>query len=207
MIICIEGCIGVGKTTLAKKLAAQLGGHSVLEEFENNPFLKDFYAAPDTFAFHVQSTFLCLQSKQFLKAAALQKETNVFADFHPIKSRVFSDIVIKDAAEYAIIQKIYHQLFAAVEEKILIVYLKAQTAVILDRIKQRNDPFTNAISATYIQSVIDTYELYFRNYKFPLVTIDTNALDFENNEADWQQVKHQITVKMKELENIRLNNQ
>jgi len=193
MIICIEGCIGVGKTTLAKKLAAQLGGHTVLEEFENNPFLKDFYGEPDTFAFHVQATFLCLQSKQFLKAAALAKEKNVFADFHPIKSRVFSDIVIKDAAEYAIIQKIYQQLFAAAEEKILIVYLKATTEVVLNRIKQRNDPFAGAISAKYIQSVINTYELYFRNYKFPLVTIDTNTLDFENNEADWQQVKHQIT--------------
>ena len=199
MIICTEGCIGVGKTTLTKKLAAEFGGHSIFEEFENNPFLKDFYANQDSFAFHMQSTFLFLQSKQFLKAAALEQGRNVFVDFHPVKSKIFSDIVIKDAAEYDLIQKIYNQLFGAAEEKILIVYLKAEADVILNRIKRRNDPFADAISAAYIENIINTYEHHFAQYKSPFITIDTNAMDFENSDADWQLVKQQIADKINEL--------
>ena len=199
MIVCIEGCIGVGKTTLTKKLAAALGGHSIFEEFENNPFLKDFYANQDSFAFHMQSTFLFLQSKQFLKAAAFEKGNNVFVDFHPVKSKVFSNIVIKDAAEFEIIQNIYHQLFAGVEEKVLIVYLKANSDVILNRIKQRNDPFAEDISPSYIESVINSYNHFFEHYTFPLIAIDTNILDFEKNESDWQLVKQQVIDKMDEI--------
>lgn len=199
MIVCIEGCIGVGKTSLTKKLAEELGGQPIFEEFENNPFLKDFYDNPDVFAFHVQSTFLCLQSKQFLKAAALEKDTIVVADFHPVKSKVFSDIVIKDKTEYDIIQKMYDRLFAAVEEKILIVYLKVSPEVVLKRIHQRNDVFTTAIPKAYIENLVNTYKLYFDRYRFPLITIDTDELDFVNNNADWLFVKEQVVSKLKEM--------
>ena len=192
MIVCIEGCIGVGKTSLVKKLASEMDGHSIFEEFENNPFLKEFYHDPDQFAFHVQATFLFLQSKQFLKALAFEDGKNVFADFHPVKSKIFSDIVIKNIADYGIIRQIYDRLFADVEEKVLIVYLKANTEVILNRIRQRKDPFAAAISAAYIEKIINTYNSYFENYTFPFITIDTNELDFEKNDADWRFVQQQV---------------
>jgi len=199
MIVCIEGCIGVGKTTLTQKLMAALEGYGIFEEFENNPFLKDFYANQDNLAFHMQSTFLFLQSRQFLKATAMGVGKNVFVDFHPVKSKVFSSIVIKDAAELEIIKMIYRQLFAATEETTMIVYLKATAEVILNRIKQRNDPFAKDISVAYIKNVIAAYDAHFASYKFPFITIDTNAIDFEKNDADWQWVKQQIVTAMNEM--------
>ncbi len=200
MIVCIEGCIGVGKTSLTKKLSGELDGHGIYEEFENNPFLKDFYNNPDLFAFHVQTTFLCLQSKQFLKAAALEKEKIVFADFHPIKSKIFSDIVIKNETEYVIIQKIYDRLFAALGEKVLIVYLKGSPKGVLKKIKKRNDVFTAEIPRNYIENIINTYNLYFDQYDYPLITIDTDELDFVQNNDDWLFVKKQITDRLNEMD-------
>ncbi|MEI9954861.1 MAG: deoxynucleoside kinase [Ferruginibacter sp.] len=192
MIVCIEGCIGVGKTTLTKKLTEAFGGQSIFEEFENNPFLKDFYNTPDVFGFHVQSTFLCLQSKQFLKAEELAKSGNVFLDFHPIKSKIFSDIIVKDKTAYTIIHQIYGHLFETIEPEILIIYLHASAAVIMNRIKQRADEFTTGISLKYIEEVIDNYDAYFKKYKHPLISIDTNAMDFEKNSADWLLIKEKV---------------
>lgn len=198
MIICIEGCIGVGKTSLTKKLSAALGGESIYEEFENNPFLKDFYENPDQFGFHVQSTFLFLQSKQFMNATELAKKNNVFADFHPVKSKIFSSIVIKNKTEQDIIQKIYDRLFSNLDSKTLIVYLQASPEIILERIKLRGDKFTSGISRDYIESVTKSYESFFENYKNPMISIDTNNLDFEKNNNNWLLIKKIIEDKMKD---------
>jgi deoxyguanosine kinase len=196
MIVCIEGSIGVGKTTLAKMLTAEFGGQSIFEEYENNPFLKDFYNNPDVFAFHVQTTFLCLQSKQFLKAAELAKSGNVFLDFHPIKSKVFSNIVIKDATDFELILKMYDRFFAAIEPEILIIYLHAEPGVIMNRIRQRNDAFTTNIPFNYIKDLVANYSNYFAKYEHPFISIDTTQIDFEKNEADWQFVKQLVIEAM-----------
>ncbi len=201
MIISIEGCIGVGKTSLTKKLSAALGGEGIYEEFENNPFLKDFYGNPDQFGFHVQSTFLFLQSKQFMKATELAIENNVFSDFHPVKSKIFSRIVIKNKTEHDIIQKIYDRLFSDLDSKTLIVYLQASPEIILERIKLRGDKFTSDISGEYIESLINNYESFFENYKNPMISIDTNDLDFEKNNNDWLVIKKIIEDKMAGIRN------
>ena len=192
MIVCIEGCIGVGKTTLTKMLAESLGGESIFEEYENNPFLKDFYASPSVFGFHVQSTFLNLQSKQFLKAEELAKKGNVFLDFHPIKSKIFSDLIALNKTAFTIIHKIYEHLFAGIEPEILIIYLHASPAVIMNRIQQRADEFTTGISLKYIEDLINQYDAYFEKYKYPLISIDTTLMDFEKNNADWLSIKEQV---------------
>ena len=201
MIVCIEGSIGVGKTSLTKRLAEELGGHDIYEEYENNPFLKDFYDHPDGFAFHVQATFLCLQSRQFLRAIEMEKEKVVVADFHPVKSKVFSDIVVKNKTDHEIIQKIYEKFFSAIEQKILVVYLKVTPETVMKRIAKRNDNFTATISKDYIENLINTYNRYFDDYQFPHLVIDTDHLDFVQNENDWLFVKEQIINKMKELDN------
>ena len=198
MMICIEGCIGIGKTTLAQKLSVDPGGYGIFEEYDNNPFLKDFYDNPDLFAFHVQTTFLCLQSKQFLKASSLAASNNVFVDFHPIKSQIFSGIVIKNKTEYDIIQRIYDRLFSSTGIKMLMVYLHAKPEIIFERIRLRNDRFTPGISFPYIEQIVERYNLYFEKYKDPVLSIDMNNLDFVNSNDDWLFVKQLITDKMKD---------
>src|SRR5713226_7231068 len=131
MLMSIEGCIGVGKSTLAMFCSQLLACQTVYEDVAKNPFLEDFYFAQDksTFAKHVQYTFLFLQERQLRQAMPLsQRGKLVVCDFHPFKSLVFSKVVLP-AREQEVFAALYASL--CIPQPDLVVYLKADEHTIL----------------------------------------------------------------------------
>ncbi len=184
--IAIEGVIGVGKTTLARPLAPYFEQTTVLlEVFEENPFLADFYQDRGRFAFQTQIFFLLSRYHQQHEAvpSALQKGT-LIADYTFAKDELFAWLNLKDD-ELAM----YGRVHAALGEKIpkpnLIVYLRANHDVLMNRIAQRDRPYERNMDPDYIRQLAAAYENWLVNlHDIPVLTIDVNELNFLEKEAD-----------------------
>ena len=182
MLICVEGCIGVGKSTLVEGLAHLVECLPVYEEFDNNPFLYDFYQDPLSYALHVQYTFLLLQERQIRKGLEYSlKGKLAICDFHPIKSKIFANIVLKTEARL-LLSRLYDLLFAKNIQPDLIVYLKADENTILSRIKNRNDPYTQGIDPRYIAETCREYDRFFSTYSGNFLVIESTSIDYANKE-------------------------
>src|SRR5260370_24874587 len=145
MLISVEGCLGVGKTTLVRMCAQLLSCQTVYENAEINPFLDAFYHARDrkSLAEHVQYTFLFLQEWQMRQAQALSQQGHlVLCDFHPLKSLVFGQVILPVEKRDALRQR-YDAL--AIPQPGLLIYLKAHEEAILSRGRKRHDPYRDQI--------------------------------------------------------------
>jgi len=193
MLISIEGCIGVGKTALVQCLSSYLECNTIYEEFENNPFLIDFYHDPHYYALHVQVTFLFLQERQIKKAIELSSENKlVICDFHPLKSIIFSQMVLTSGDDKKIMWELYNRLFANLSPPDLLIYLYANVESILERIKKRDDIFTRNISPEYIEKILYSYNKFFNSYQDKVLTIDVSNLDYETKVDDLAHIKSMI---------------
>lgn len=179
MYIAIEGVIGVGKTSLARLLQPIFDSELILEVFEENPFLADFYADRDRYAFQTQIFFLLSRYRQQREAVpkALAKG-NLITDYTFEKDALFARLNLSgDELDT------YNLLHDALAERIvtpdLIVYLKASTDVALQRIAMRDRSYERQMERTYIEALNQAYENCYTDYQSGLVlTIDTNPLDF-----------------------------
>lgn len=184
MLICVEGCLGVGKTTLVRQCAQFLRCHPVYEEAERNPFLHDFYRARDRkqLAEHVQYTFLFLQEWQFHQAQALSQQGGlVLCDFHPLKSLVFGQVILPPDKREPL-----HQRYSAlsIPQPDVLVYLKADEETILSRVRKRSDPYQDQIDITYVAQVLGAYETFLRTYPGAYLTIENSHLDYVRSPQD-----------------------
>jgi deoxyguanosine kinase len=179
MLICIEGCIGVGKTTLVRILSNQLVCHPLYEEYKNNPFLSDFYQDYTNYAPHVQFTFMFLQDRRIRQADEfLSQYELVISDFHPIKSMIFSQLMLSEDYNRIALQ-LHNRLVARQPQADLIVYLRADPEIILGRVKKRDDLFTKYINLASIVSLSSQYDDFFKSYLGKVLTFDTSYLDYE----------------------------
>jgi len=208
-LICVEGCLGVGKSTLVQRFAERSLCAPFYEEVEANPFLLDFYRSPKQYAVHVQYTFLLLQERQFRAAvqrargniigeqkkqgSALAQEapTTVICDFHPLKSLVFSSVVLQPEMRAPLTQ-LYHLLH--IPQPDLIVYLKADEQTILARLRKRNDVYKDEVDLPYVTSVCRAYDIFFRTYTGPIVTIDTTHIDYLENPKEISTILQEIPL-------------
>lgn len=186
MLICVEGCLGVGKSTLVRLMAQMLPCFPVYEEAERNPFLADFYHPNERkhLAEHVQYTFLFLQEWQ-LHTALTQAPlgTLVLSDFHPLKSLVFGQVILPPEKREPLRQR-YTAL--AIPQPDLLIYLKADEETILSRIRKRQDPYRDQIDLTYVVQLLGAYETFLRTYKGAYVTIENSHLDYVRSPQDLQ---------------------
>ncbi len=192
MLICVEGCLGVGKTTLVQQCAHLLRCHAVYEEAERNPFLDDFYHARDRkqLAEHVQYTFLFLQDWQLRQAQALAQQGGlVLCDFHPLKSLVFGQVILPPDRREPLRQ---HYAALSIPQPDLLVYVKANEETILSRVRKRSDPYRDQIDITYIAQVLGAYEAFLRTYPGAYLTIDNSHLDDVRSPQDVQVPLRQI---------------
>jgi deoxyguanosine kinase len=176
MVICVEGCLGVGKTTLVERVAERLPACAALyEPVEDNPFLRDFYHERRC-AMHVQYTFLFLQERLY-RQGCIQAANGrlVLCDFHPFKSLIFAQVVLSEEQREPL-----HELYKLlrIPDPDLVVYLKADESTILSRLRKRGDPYRDAIDYPYIVRVCEAYERFFRTYSGRVITIDTTHLDY-----------------------------
>jgi deoxyguanosine kinase len=185
--IAIEGPIGAGKSSLARKLAAHLDADLLLEQAEENPFLGRFYADMTGYAFQTQLHFLFQRVKQMQGVA----QPGMFAgalvsDFLFAKDALFARLNLSDD-EYRLYGQMHAQVAGQFGEPDLVVWLQATPATLLQRIQRRAIAMEQGISAAYLQRVCDAYVSYFRSYAgAPVFVIGTEDFNPVDNEADFQ---------------------
>jgi len=187
--VVIEGAIGVGKTSLAKLLSDRLGAKLVLEKFEENPFLSEFYDDPVRFSFQTQLFFLLQRYQQQQELRQVDMFHNLLiSDYMFIKDRLFASLNL-DEKEMSLYDSIANMLERNVINPDLIIYLQADTNTLMKNIAKRGREFEANISYDYINGLNEIYtEYFFRYNETPLVIINTNHIDFVNNSADLDQV-------------------
>ena len=184
--IAIEGPIGVGKTTLAHLLAQSFNYEILLEDSDQNPFLKDFYKNPEQSALATQLFFLFqrVQKIQSLRQADIFSPVRI-SDFLIEKDPLFAKITLT-IDELELYQKVYSQLTIDAPKPDLVIYLQASTDVLLSRIEQRGNRTERAISKTYLQSLNEVYSEFFLYYdEAPLLIINSSEIDLVNRETDY----------------------
>jgi len=187
--IAIEGPIGVGKTSLAKLLSKRLSAKLILEKFEDNPFLSEFYDDPTRFAFQTQLFFLLQRYQQQQDIRQVDMFHNLLiSDYMFIKDRLFASLNLDDK-EMNLYDSIANMMERNVINPDLIIYLQADTASLMKNIDKRGRNFESNISNEYINELNEIYTEYFFRYNdTPLVIINTNNIDFVHNPDDLDQV-------------------
>ncbi len=187
--LAIEGVIGVGKTSLANLLEEKLNAKLVMEKFDENPFLSEFYNDPERYAFQTQLFFLLSRYRQQNDL----RQTNVFnklviTDYMFIKDRLFASLNL-DEKEMSLYDSVAKILEKNIIQPDIVIYLQADTSTLIKRISKRGRDFENKISSDYIEALNEVYNEYFFRYQnSPLLIINTNDIDFVNNQKDLEEL-------------------
>jgi len=178
-----EGVIGVGKTTLVNALAARLHARTVFEVFEENPFLRGFYADRARYAFSTEMFFLLSrfnQQETFAQEDLLQQ--HAVSDYLFQKCRLFAGLTLSDA-ELELFARVYGILERQVPVPDCVIHLTAPIEVLLERIASRGRDYEQSITGDYLRELDERYRTLFAGYSAaPVVTIDTTEVDFRDPE-------------------------
>lgn len=176
--IAIEGPIGVGKTSLARRLANMLGAELLLERPEENPYLERFYADMEGYALQAQLAFLFQRLKQLRRAAQPGMFSPLLvSDYIFAKDALFARLTLSDE-EYRIYTGMYAQAAPQVPVPDLVIWLQASPATLLGRIRRRAIPMEAAIDAAYLQRLCDLYVEFFHTFvDAPVLAIGTEAFN------------------------------
>jgi deoxyguanosine kinase len=191
--IVVEGVIGAGKTSLARMMSERLQGKLVLEEVEENPFLKDFYRDRERYAFQTQMHFLFsrFQQQRNLRQMELFSERMV-ADYLFQKDRIFASLTLSEQ-ELALYERLVGWLELEVLTPDIVVYLQANPDTLLRRIQKRGRLFEKDMDPGYIRQLNEAYNHFFFHYMgSPLLVVNTNAIDFVNNPEDFEDLLARI---------------
>jgi len=192
--IVIEGPIGVGKTTLVTKLAERYNARTVLEIFEENPFLADFYGDRDRYAFQTEMFFLLSRYRQQESFA----QDDLFAqmsvsDYLFTKCRLFASLTLSDH-ELTLYDRMYSILSTQVPRPDVVIHLHAPLDVLLSRIQRRGRSYEQNMDPDYLERLRSLYMQFFQHYdQAPLLQIDTSDLDFTRDDAAVEEVMHRAT--------------
>ena len=191
--IAIEGVIGVGKTSLTKKLSDHFGGRILLEQHEENPFLKDFYNNPRQFAFPVQLFFLLSRYRQQQEIPQRELFQDLLVtDYMFAKDRIFASLNLEDR-ELILYDKVALMLERDILKTDLAIYLQSSTERLMSNISKRNRNYEKTITSEYIRSLNEEYNRFFLNYSdSPLLIVNSTEIDFVNKEEDFEDLIHQI---------------
>jgi len=187
--IAIEGTIGVGKTSLVKLLGERLEAKLILEEFEENPFLVDFYKDSERFAFQTQLFFLLsrYRQQQMLQQTDLFTKT-IISDYMFVKDRLFAALNLNDK-EMSLYNSVARILEKNVTSPDMVIFLQSDTDRLMQNIKQRGREYEQSIDWKYIDALNQIYNEYFFRYdKSPLLIINTNDIDFVHNKNDLEEI-------------------
>jgi deoxyguanosine kinase len=185
--VVIEGPIGAGKTSLAKRLAARLSADLVLEQPAENPFIARFYQDMARYALPAQLFFLFQRSRMIepLKQRDMFARPAV-ADFLLDKDLLFARVTLS-GEEFALYQKIYDALRPQAPAPDLVIYLQAQPAVLIERVRRRAAGFERGISEEYLALLAESYARFFYHYDTaPLLIVNSENLNFVERDADFE---------------------
>jgi len=191
--IAIEGVIGVGKTSLAKKIKERLNAEIILEQFEANPFLENFYSDRKRYAFQTQMFFLINRYKQ-------QQELNqenlfteyIICDYTFEKDRIFAYLNLS-GEELKLYENIFPLLARNLRKPDIVVYLQSGIDRLMHNIKKRSRRIERNLTRSYIEELSEAYNHFFFRYNStPLLIVNSTELDFVNSEDDFDELFKQI---------------
>ena len=191
--IAIEGVIGAGKTSLARRIAEHLPAKLVLERFEENPFLSKFYDDPQRFAFQTQLFFLLSRFKQqqdLIQADLFHRF--LITDYIFEKDKIFAYLNLGDDE-----LKLYETVMGAIEHSVptpdLVVYIQSSVDRLMANIRLRNRDFERSMSEQYIRDLNEAYNYFFFRYKTsPLLIVNASQIDFVHNNDDFSDLMMEI---------------
>ncbi|OGO71336.1 MAG: hypothetical protein A2Z49_10165 [Chloroflexi bacterium RBG_19FT_COMBO_56_12] len=198
MYLAIEGVIGVGKTTLARSLQSAFQAELVLEVFEENPFLSDFYGDRERYAFQTQLFFLLSRYHQQRRSVPdiLQRKQPLIADYTFAKDTLFASINLQ-GDELEMYRKVHNALAEKIPNPDLILYLRADTDVLMQRIASRDRPYERNMDREYIDRLNQAYDAFFLmpqagREEGRVLLLDTNQLDYVRSQEDLKLVENRI---------------
>ncbi len=186
--ICIEGNIGIGKTTLVKKLADHFNANALYEEFDENPWLPLFYQNPEETALALELSFLTDRSKQLVKINKIKSSQTLFSDYCIDKCLLFTEINLsqKDFEQY---KKLHSMASETVEAPSLVVVIHSNTDNLLANIKQRNRDYEQNMQTSYLEKLNQSYKHFFQKEKpYPVLNIFTENLREENYDRIFNEI-------------------
>ena len=200
----ISGNIGVGKTTLAEKLAKKYNWKILLEEVDNNPYLDDFYKSMKNWSFHLQIFFLNSRFKQIQNISktndTIIQDRSIYEDYEVFTKNLFdSGILLK--REFENYKRLYDTILEYVKVPDLLIYIRNKNINnIVNNIKKRNRKFEKKINTEYLKNLNDYYENWIKHYSNKnLLIIDVTNKDFIKNSKDLKNIYNIIETKINEL--------
>jgi len=188
--VVIEGNIGVGKTTLATRIADQFNAHLILEHFADNPFLPKFYDDPEKYSFPLELSFLASRYKQLKEELVPQNLFKSFtvADYYFMKSLVFAASTLT-GDEYNLYRQIFYIIYGSLPRPDIYVYLHLNPERLLKNIESRGRNYEKSITKGYLQKIQSSYFTFFKqNPENKYLVIDINDIDFVANESHFSKV-------------------
>jgi deoxyadenosine/deoxycytidine kinase len=191
--IAIEGVIGAGKSSLAKRIGERLNAKLIMEQFDNNPFLEKFYVDRKRLAFQTQMFFLInrFKQQQELHQEDLFSE-HLVCDYIFEKDRIFAYLNLsKD--ELNLYESIYPLLARALRKPDLVIFLQSSTDRLMFNIKKRSRKIERAITKSYLEELSEAYNHYFFRYNStPLLIVNSSDIDFVNSDKDFDELFKQV---------------
>ncbi len=177
MLIAIEGCVGVGKSTVVEGLAHFRGSETLFEDFELNPFLTRFYEDPATYALETEFAFLLIHYHQ-LKHCSPSSTRELISDFSMAKDLVYADLNLSDMKAKKAFREIYELFLRNIVTPDVIVFLGASDGLVLERIRKRNRSFEQQADPSYYIQLNAAFEAFFDGYEGRKLRVDMDASDF-----------------------------
>lgn len=200
-LIAVDGNVGVGKTSLARLVSRHLGARLIEENVEDNPFVERFYEDMGAYSLQTQLVFLMNRYKQQL--ALSQKE--LFSELTVIdyvfaRDKIFAHVNLSDE-ELGLYSRIASELEAKLVRPDVIIYLQASSDVLYERIQRRGNAMERGISRDYLEALNDAFNHYFFNYReTPLLIVNTDKMDFVNNEKHFQDLIRRVAEPVNGME-------
>jgi deoxyadenosine/deoxycytidine kinase len=191
----IEGNIGAGKTTFAKKLSEEYDARLILEKFAENPFLPKFYSDPEKYSFPLELSFLAERYGQLKKELTNRDlfHPHTIADYYFMKSLIFAQNTLAQD-EYNLYRNFFDIIYERLPKPDLFVYLHLPEEKLLDNIRKRGRDYEQSIDAGYLRKIREGYFTFFTQQNdFPVLVADTSEIDFVASEEHYRMLRNLVT--------------